>query len=150
LRPSVESLDAAIQSEKIAHVLTLFRYVRLQQQLMDAKGWPRNQAAHHLNEWIAAAYEGQPGAADMLARIKHDAHRLFDLFSEPANDDGWGPDELETIAADGSRAKHLLEAAAAAQSLSRAHPAPDERSISWCAGRTAAAAGDQRPSRNSD
>ena len=39
LRPSVSLLQAAIQSEMVAHVLTLLRCVRLQQQLMSAKRW---------------------------------------------------------------------------------------------------------------
>lgn len=112
LRPAVSSLQEAIQSEMVAHILTLFRYVRLQQQLMAAKEWGRNRSAQQLNKWIASAYEGEQGSAhvELLARIKHDAHRLFDLFSEPADDDEWWPSELEAIAAEGGRAKHLLEA----------------------------------------
>ena len=89
LRPSVSLLQAAIQSEMVAHVLTLFRYVRLQQQLMSVKRWARKRAAKQLNLWIAAAYEGHQFTSELAVRIKHDAHRLFDLFSEPAGDDEW-------------------------------------------------------------
>ena len=112
LCPAVSSLQEAIQSEMVAHILTLFRYVRLQQQLMAVKEWGRNRAAQQLNKWIASAYEGEQGSAhvELLVRIKHDAHRLFDLFSEPEDDDEWWPSELEAIAAEGGRAKHLLEA----------------------------------------
>jgi len=108
LRPAVVSLHTAIQSEIVAHALTLYRYTRLQQKLMAAKGWTRIRAAQQLNPWIAAAY-GEHGQ-ELVARIKHDAHRLFDLFSEPADDDEWWPGQLAAIAAGGGRTKHLLEA----------------------------------------
>ena len=87
LRLAVESLHTAIESEMVAHALTLYRYTRLQQKLMAAKGWTRIRAAQQLNPWIAAAY-GEQGQ-ELVARLKHDAHRLFDLFSEPADDDEW-------------------------------------------------------------
>lgn len=59
LRPGLRDrlrlrVQAAIQSEMVAHALTLFRYARLQQQLMAAKGWGRNRAAQQLNKWIAS------------------------------------------------------------------------------------------------
>ena len=108
LRLAVESLHTAIESEMVAHALTLYRYTRLQQKLMAAKGWTRIRAAQQLNPWIAAAY-GEHGQ-ELVARLKHDAHRLFDLFSEPAGDDEWWPGQLAAIATDGGRARHLLEA----------------------------------------
>src|SRR6478609_6971272 len=82
LRPAVQSLQHAIRAETIAHALTLYRYVRLQRKLMAAaaarRGCTRLAAARRLNGWIAAAYsERWP---ELLPRIKHDAHRLFDLF----------------------------------------------------------------------
>jgi hypothetical protein len=107
-------LQHAIRAETIAHALTLYRYVRLQRKLMAAaaarRGCTRLAAARRLNGWIAAAYgERWP---ELLPRIKHDAHRLFDLFGEPAADDDWWPQLLEELAAraGGGRAKHLLEA----------------------------------------
>jgi hypothetical protein len=115
LRPAVQSLQHAIRAETIAHALTLYRYVRLQRKLMAAAatrrgGCTRLTAAKTLNRWIAAAYgERWP---ELLPRIKHDAHRLFDLFGEPAADDDWWPRLLEELAAGtgGGRARHLLEA----------------------------------------
>ena len=114
LRPAVQSLQHAIRAETIAHALTLYRYVRLQRKLMAAGtrrgGCTRLTAAKTLNRWIAAAYsERWP---ELLPRIKHDAHRLFDLFGEPAADDDWWPRLLEELAAraGGGRARHLLEA----------------------------------------
>ena len=92
----------------MAHALTLYRYVRLQQQLMAARGYPRKNAARKLNSWIAAAYRQQ--WPDLLTRIKRNAHRLFDVFREPVDDSEWWPELLGQVAAAGGRAKHLLTA----------------------------------------
>ena len=108
LRPAVESLHTAIHSEMVAHTLMLYRFTRLQQKLMAAKKWTRIRAARQLNPWIEAAY-GEHGQ-ELVARIRHDAHRLFDLFSEPADDDEWWPGQLAAMVQDGGRTKHLLEA----------------------------------------
>jgi hypothetical protein len=108
LRNAAHSLQQAIHIETVAHALTLYRYVRLQQQLMAARGYPRKAAARKLNSWIAAAYSQR--CPDLLARIKRNAHRLFDVFREPANEEEWWPELLEKVAAAGGRAKHLLTA----------------------------------------
>ena len=71
VRQAVQSLSTAIQSEMLAQVLALYRYTRLQQMLMDAKGWSRTRAAQQLNPWIAAVY-GEQGR-ELMARIKHNA-----------------------------------------------------------------------------
>lgn len=105
LRSAVTSLHSAIHSETVAHALTLYRYTRLQQKLMTVRRYTRKAAARKLNRWIAAAYSQQ--WPDLLPRIKHDAHRLFDLFSKPANDDEWWPQLLAEITAAGGRTKHL-------------------------------------------
>jgi hypothetical protein len=68
----------------------------------------RLTAARRLNGWIATVYSQQ--WPELLSRIKHDAHRLFDLFCAPAGDDEWWPQLFAEIAAAGGRAKHLLEA----------------------------------------
>jgi hypothetical protein len=106
LRPAVEALHTAIHSEMVAHTLMLYRFTRLQQKLMAAKKWTRIRAARQLNPWIEAAY-GEHGQ-ELVARIRHDAHRLFDLFSEPADDDEWWPGQLAAMVKDGGRTKHLV------------------------------------------
>ena len=73
VRQAVQSLSMAIQSEMVAQVLALYRYTRLQQKLMDAKGWSRIRAAQQLNPWIAAVY-GEQGR-ELMAHIKHNAGR---------------------------------------------------------------------------
>ncbi len=108
LRSAVNALQHAIHSETVAHALTLYRYVRLQQKLIAVRRYKRKTAARKLNGWISAAYGQQ--WPDLFLRIKHDAHRLFDLCSEPADDDEWWPQLLEEIAAAHGRAKHLLVA----------------------------------------
>ena len=108
LRPAVESLHTAIHSEMVAHTLLLYRYTRLQRKLMEAKEWTRLRAARKLNSWMEAAY-GEHGQ-ELIERIKREAHRLFDLFSEPADDDEWWPELFAGMVKDGSRTKHLLEA----------------------------------------
>ena len=106
LRRDVKSLQRRIHSEMVAHTLTLYHYVRLQQKLMQARRCGRLAAARQLNRWLDVAYSDQ---SDMLKRLKRDAPRLFDLFSEPADDDEWWVNVLEQISATSSRAKHLLE-----------------------------------------
>ena len=108
IRSAVTSLQLAIHSETVAHALTLYRYIRLQQKLIVMRRYTRLSAARKLNRWIAAAYNQQ--LPDLLPRIKHDAHCLFHLFSEPADDDEWWPQLLQPIAAAGGRAKHLIQA----------------------------------------
>lgn len=107
LRSAVTSLQQAIHSDTVAHALMLYRYVRLQQKLIKMRRYKRITAACKLNKWIAAAYRRQ--LPDLLPRIKHDAHRMFDLFGEPADDDEWWPQLLQNIDAAGGRAKYLIE-----------------------------------------
>ena len=108
LRTAVTSLQHAIHSETVAHALTLYRYIRLQQKLIAMRRYTRPKAARKLNRWIAAAYSQQ--LPELLKRIKHDARYLFRLFSEPAADDEWWPLLLKAIGAAGGRAKHLIQA----------------------------------------
>ena len=108
LRGAVTPLQHAIHSETVAHALTLYRYIRLQQKLIAMRRYTRPKAARKLNRWIAAAYSQQ--LPELLKRIKHDARYLFRLFSEPAADDEWWPLLLKAIGAAGGRAKHLIQA----------------------------------------
>jgi len=108
LRNAANLLQQAIHTETVAHALTLYRHVRLQQQLMAARGYLRKNAARKLNSWIAAAYSQQ--WPDLLTRIKRDAHRMFEVFREPVDQDEWWPTLLTEVAAAGGRAKHLLTA----------------------------------------
>jgi hypothetical protein len=111
LRRAARSLQVAIHSETVAHALTLYRYVRLQQKLMATRArYKRKAAARKLNIWIAAACS--PQSTDLLRRMKRDAHRLFALFREPVDDDEWWPELLGevAVAAGGGRTRHVLQA----------------------------------------
>ena len=108
IRTAVTCLQHAIHSETVAHALTLYRYLRLLQKLMAMRRYTRLSAARKLNGWLAAAYSQQ--LSELVRRIKRDGHRLFDLFSEPADDDEWWPQLLQAIGAAGGRAKQLIEA----------------------------------------
>lgn len=109
LHSALLSLHTALESQHISRVLSLYRYVRLHHLLITLKGWARNQAAQHLNKWITQELncrgEEDVDVGDsitsnefhMLRQLKNDAHRVFELFHEPVEEEEWWPRLLSRI-----------------------------------------------------
>jgi hypothetical protein len=122
LQPAVLALGAALHVQDLAHALCLYRYVRLQRALVAALGCIRKVAAKRLNQWLDAMARRPPedaavadtdadadaddsrSASDAIVRLKHDAHRVYDVFGEPSDDAEWWPTLLKRIA--GKRSLH--------------------------------------------